>query len=169
MKRFSILSVLFLLVASVGAENFSDSGGDSSNKPGSCVLRSRGHAQGREHLYSGDTLNGIYGRGYGASAFATANGVSLELQASEDWTAAAQGTKMVVYTTPKQSTMAALVLTVDGAGLQLLSNAAPRTNLTPQVAGTLVWNSADAQLCVSTGTTVTSWVQVSDGSTACSH
>jgi hypothetical protein len=52
---------------------------------------------------------------------------------------------------------------------RLPADAAPRTNITPTAAGELIWNSADAQICVSTGTTASTWVQVSDGTTACSH
>lgn len=48
-------------------------------------------------------------------------------------------------------------------------DAAPRTNITPEEAGDLIWNSADGELCVSTGTVATSWVQAADQSTACSH
>jgi hypothetical protein len=114
-------------------------------------------------------MNGLAGRGYNGSAFTTTSGISLELQASEDWTATANGTKFVFKTTPVTTATSAASLTVSSSGLSLLTNAAPRTNLTPLAAGTLVWNSADGQLCVSTGTVATSWVQVADGTTACSH
>lgn len=171
MKQFFPVITFLAIMLGIGAkaEDLMTVYGDSGTKPGRCVLRARGHAQGTDHVYSGDALNGMYARGYNGSAFTTANGASIEIQASEDWTTTANGTKFVFYTTPKQSTTAAAVLTVNGAGLQLLTNAAPRTNLTPSAAGTLVWNSADGQLCVSTGTVATSWVQVADGTTACSH
>jgi hypothetical protein len=49
------------------------------------------------------------------------------------------------------------------------SNSAPRTNVTPVAAGVLIYNSAGAELCMSTGTLVSTWVKVSSPTAACSN
>lgn len=55
--------------------------------------------------------------------------------------------------------------------LTIPQNAAPRTNVTPTSIGQLILNTtpAPSQLCYSTGTIPSSWVQVADGITACSN
>jgi hypothetical protein len=168
MKSFFLTMLFVLSPFSYAAEsqlNPSTSWGDSVIR----VQRGRGHPGDKATIQSGDVINGLAGRGYNGSAFTTSDGISLELQASEAWTSTANGTKLLIKTTPVTTATAATSLTVSSAGLGLLSDAAPRTNLTPLSAGTLVWNSADNQLCISTGTTVSTWVQVADGTTACSH
>lgn len=50
----------------------------------------------------------------------------------------------------------------------LPTDVAPRTNVTPAYAGQLIFNSADLEVCVSTGTSASTWTNVEDG-TACSH
>lgn len=52
--------------------------------------------------------------------------------------------------------------------LSLMVDPAPRTNITPGRAGSLIWNSSDLELCVSTGTAASTWVQAADGTSACS-
>jgi len=134
-----------------------------------CVNRGNGHPGDKRAVASGDIFTGLSGRGWNGTGWTTSSAVSLELQASEAWTSTANGTKIVFKTTPVTTATSAASLTVSSSGLNLLTNAAPRTNLTPLAAGALVWNSADNQLCVSTGTATNSWVQVADGTTACSH
>lgn len=53
--------------------------------------------------------------------------------------------------------------------LALQSNAAPRTNVTPSRAGTLIWNSTAMQLCVSTGTTRFTWALGTSSTTVCAN
>ncbi|RTL20764.1 MAG: hypothetical protein EKK55_17415 [Rhodocyclaceae bacterium] len=55
--------------------------------------------------------------------------------------------------------------------LTIPQNAAPRTNVTPTSVGQLILNTTPTpdQLCFSTGTAVSTWVQVADGSSACSN
>lgn len=166
MKKRLAISLFFLATAAHADEPITDSYGTS---PGSLIRRARGHDGDKTVLASGDVLNGVYGRGYTGTAFTTANNAAIELQTSQAWTPSANGTKVIVKTTQTGGTSQAAVLTITNNGLTLLSDAAPRTNLTPPAVGTLVWNSADGQLCVSTGTAVNSWVQVADGTTACSH
>lgn len=59
-------------------------------------------------------------------------------------------------------------LTTTGT-LGLLSDSAPRTNITPVAAGALIYNSADKEVCVSTGTTKTTWTTIASTTNACSH
>jgi len=53
----------------------------------------------------------------------------------------------------------------------LPSNAAPRTNITPTVVGQLILNTGPTpdEICFSTGTTPTTWVQIRSSITACSN
>lgn len=49
------------------------------------------------------------------------------------------------------------------------TNTAPRTNITPTHIGQLILDVAANDLCVATGTTVTSWAQVKSTGTPCAH
>lgn len=62
------------------------------------------------------------------------------------------------------------VVTLTGL-TQLQVSTGPRTNVTPTAAGQLIFNSTGVELCVSSGTTITSWVRVSSGTstTACAN
>lgn len=60
-------------------------------------------------------------------------------------------------------------ITVSGGTITLLSDSAPRTNITPAAAGALIWNSSDNEVCVSSSTNKSSWVLVTSTSTACHH
>lgn len=51
----------------------------------------------------------------------------------------------------------------------LPSNAAPRTNVTPSAAGQLIFNTTQSEICVSSGTVVTSWVKAASTTTACGN
>ena len=51
----------------------------------------------------------------------------------------------------------------------LPSNAAPRTNITPQTSYKLIVNSTDNEVCISTGTTASTWAKITNMATACSH
>lgn len=53
------------------------------------------------------------------------------------------------------------------AQIAIGTNSAPRTNLTPLAAGSLVWNTTNLELCVSTGTTKLTWALTTSTSTAC--
>lgn len=164
--RFATLA--FILLAVGVAASIEDLITVYGSRPGLTVRRANGHEGFEGPVLSGDKVNGIYGRGYNGSAFTTSDSASVEIQATEDWTSTANGSKVVVTATQATEATAATVLQIGANGLTLLSDAAPRTNLTPLAAGTLVWNSGDDELCVSTGTVATSWVLVADGSTACS-
>lgn len=54
---------------------------------------------------------------------------------------------------------------------QLQVSATPRSSITPTAAGQLIFNSTGKELCMSTGTSIASWVRVSSGvvTTACSN
>jgi len=46
-------------------------------------------------------------------------------------------------------------------------SAAPRSSLTPSGIGEIVWNGTNSELCVSTGSVLSSWVRVSTPTLAC--
>lgn len=66
-------------------------------------------------------------------------------------------------------------VTVSGGTFVILTSTAPRDvsssiGVTPPAAGALVYNSTDKEICVSTGTTRFTWVEVSTfGVVACRH
>lgn len=66
-------------------------------------------------------------------------------------------------------------VTVSGGTFAVLTSTAPRDvsstiGVTPPVAGSLVYNSTDKEICLSTGTTRFTWVEVSTfGVVACRH
>lgn len=139
-----------------------------SASPGTSVYRANGQFGNELPIASGDTLNEVAARGYDGSNYSASDVVALRMVAAEAFTASAQGTTVQVRTTQTGSITPATVLTVGSNGLSLLTDAAPRTNLTPPSAGTLAWNSGDGELCVSSGTTASTWVQVSSPTAACS-
>ena len=119
MKRLiCLLSAIMLFgVNTYSGENEpSDVFGGSSVNAGLKINRYRGQFGNREHLYSGDILNGLYGYGYGLTALQTTPGVTIKLKANQDWTASAQGTKIVFETTPDGSTTPAEVFSIDDDG-----------------------------------------------------
>lgn len=63
-------------------------------------------------------------------------------------------------------------LTPSGA-MVVYTSTAPRSatvGVTPPAAGALIYNSTDKELCMSTGTTASTWVQVSSAAvSACQH
>lgn len=54
-----------------------------------------------------------------------------------------------------------------GTGFRPAFNAAPRTNVTPAFVGMLIFNSTQNELCISSGTTASTWVKVISTTTAC--
>ncbi len=104
------------------AEEFSNpstSYGTSTNKPGSRINRARGHAGDIEHIYSGDVLNGVYGRGYDTSSFGTTDDVAIEEQAAEDFSTTANGTKVLIKVVPVTTTSQSTIMTIDGTGVTI--------------------------------------------------
>lgn len=154
--------------------------GDSTNKPGIQVGRARGQSTSPEHLYTSDIINGIYGFGYDGTVFNTTSRSSIEIQASENWTSTANGTQILFKTTPATTTTAGTALTIGGGNVSvsvpfvLLNSTAPRTtssfaNMTI-LAGAMVFNSTDNEICVATGTTQSTFIEVATGTiTACRH
>jgi hypothetical protein len=60
--------------------------------------------------------------------------------------------------------------TVSFSGLTgIQANSAPRTNITPTRTGQIIYNSTGKEVCFSTGTVVSSWVQIDDSTSACSN
>lgn len=163
MKQFIPVITFLVIMLGMGAkaEDLMTVYGDANTKPGRCVIRGRGHAQGKENIYSGDVINGIYGRGYDGTSFQTSNGAAIELQASQDWSTTAHGTKIVFIATPDDSTTPATVWTIDGDGnLTYTGNytitATTITLTAPVVASGAFYpySRTEAQLKVSTPTAV---------------
>lgn len=61
-------------------------------------------------VQNGENILIIGARGYGASAYGAGNTAAMSLAAAENWTAGAQGSKIVWNTTPTGSTTAAAVM-----------------------------------------------------------
>ncbi len=184
----SLLSILFgflLISAPVMAEDWTNPSyqyGGSTNAPGSTIFRARGHAGDKEHLYTSDILNGVYGYGYDGTNFGTSSRVSIQLQASEAWTTTANGTQILFKVTPVTTTTPVTPMTISGTGVSfttmtvtglfgLRTDAAPRTNITPTAIGQMIVNTGASpdQVCISSGTTASTWVKIADFSTACDN
>lgn len=110
---------LFLMLPMAG---FSDSYtnpdfiyGDATTAPGYMVNRARDHYQAPSRLFSGDIINGLYGRGYNGSAFTTSNRVGIEFQATETWTTTANGSQILFKVTPPGSTTPITAMTINGS------------------------------------------------------
>lgn len=120
MKRLICAILCFFLVDPISfAEDFSNPStayGTSTNTPGSRVNRARGTSRDPEHIYSGDVINGVYGRGYDGVSFGAADDVSIEEQASEDWTTTANGTKVLIKVTAPQTTTPITAMVVTSSG-----------------------------------------------------
>ena len=149
MNKRSILFLLsaFIPWASFAAEsqlNPATSWGDSLLR----TQRGRGHPGDKAAIMSGDVITGLAGRGYNGSAFTTSDGVSIELQASQDWTGAANGTQILFKTTPNGSATPVTVLTIGNDGgvtpttyqQEYLRTSAQITITTPTAAGLRVFD-----------------------------
>lgn len=150
--------------------------GPSSVKPGIYMARAKGHSRDPELIGTNDVLGGMFASGWFGTAYSSTPRVSMQMMATETWSSTANGSKVFFQTTPATTVVPVTGLTISGNvvridvdGLVLPINAAPRTNVTPTIAGQIIYNSADKELCFSTGTTVTSWVLSSNPATACSH
>lgn len=120
MKRF--IAIALLAVGLNPLNSFANDGtldayGNGSDAtPGQRIRRARGHDRDKEAILSGDVIQGMYGRGYTGSAFTTSDRVSIELQANQDWTTTANGTKIIFKTTPDDSTTPGTAMTIDDDG-----------------------------------------------------
>lgn len=150
--------------------------GGSTSAPGIYVNRARNNSALPELLANGDSMFGLYFSGFNGSAFTSTSRASLEIKPMETWSTTANGTQFVFKATPALSVTPAVAFVVTGTsvtvGTSLFTlpiSTGPRTNVTPTIAGQLIYNSTDGQLCYSTATTITSWVISSSSTTACSH
>jgi len=119
-----LLLPLLMLVGLVPTPTFSHDGtldaygnGGSTTTPGQRIRRARGHDRDKERVLSGDVINGIYGRGFNGTAFTTSDSASIEIQAGENWSTTANGSKVVIKTTPLTSVTAATSVSINGTGL----------------------------------------------------
>ena len=154
-----------LIAATVGQlDEVQTTYGNSSTAPGVAVQRARGHAGDKEHLYTNDIINGLYGLGYNSSAFTTSSRVSMELQASQNWTTTANGTKILLKTTPDDSTTPATIATFGQDGNLTLTGGLTTAGLnttTPAAftigAATTIVPTSEFITLVTTGTGVITW------------
>lgn len=157
MKNMNLIAMIlsFSVIAYPAHAVDIDAYGASSATPGDRVNRGRGHDRDKEPILSGDVINGLYGRGYNGSAFTTSDGVSIEMQASQDWTTTANGTKILIKTTPAGSTTAATVGTFqsDGGFLPFSRTEAQLKVSTPTATGAIYYDSTNKEFVQSTGTT----------------
>lgn len=114
MKLKSLITFFLLSLCSLAHTQEESVFGDSATVPGSLVYRARGHFAGKERLFSGDVLNGMYGRGWDGTAFSLTDRVSIQFQASETWTPTANGTKILFRVTPPGTTTPVTAMTIDG-------------------------------------------------------
>lgn len=182
MKKYVIVLLSLFACCLYADETFDDVSylyGPSDVIPGVYAYRARGTSRDKEVIGSSDTIMGFFGNGYkgatGFTPYATPR-VGMYFQAAENWSSTANGTKILFKTTPLTTAVPATALTIAGGEVTigtslftLPSNAAPKTNVTPTAVGQLIYNSTANQLCVSTGTALNTWVQVADGTTACSN
>lgn len=144
----------FLLYADA-YENPKNIYGDSDTQPGEQINRARGHFKAPSILFSGDIMNGLYGRGYNGSAFTTSNNAAIEFQANETWSTTANGTKILFKTTPVGSVTPATVGTFqsDGGFLPFSRTEAQLKVSTPTAVGAIYYDSTNKEFVQSTGTT----------------
>lgn len=137
---FLILALMIGFIPMVShADGTSDVYGGSSATPGDRIRRARGHDRDKEAILSGDVINGLYGRGYNSAAFPSTDNVTVELQAAEDWTTTANGTKVLIKTTPTGTATPATAMTIDDDG-----NVTVAGSITGGGAGNGTWLSGTA-------------------------
>ena len=78
--------------------------------------RARGTPGAPTAVQSGDGLSGIYGQGYGATAFGPAFTGGMTVQAAQNWTDTAQGTALTFTTTSISATSPTTRMTLDATG-----------------------------------------------------
>jgi len=86
-------------------------------------FKARGTLASPSAVQSGDTLGGFFARGYhSGGAFPTANTVGILFRASENYTATANGTEIVLATTPNGSTTRVDRVTISNSGNVIISD-----------------------------------------------
>jgi len=83
-----------------------------------------------------DVIGQIQARGYGASGFASGARASMQLNAAENWTDAAQGTYMTFSVTPKLSTTLTEAMRIDSTGNIGIGTTSPAAKLGINTGGT---------------------------------
>jgi len=96
---------------------------------GPVMKRARGQFGTPSKIYSSDVLGQFHAYGHNGSAFAGPKG-SIEVQANQDWSTTANGTKILFKTTPDGSTTQATVATLDDNGNLSISGALSAVGLT---------------------------------------
>jgi hypothetical protein len=112
--------------------------------------KARGTVGGPTAVQNGDTLVGFLGSGYGATAFSGTRG-GMFVQAAENWTDTAQGTRLSFNTTASGTTGPNTKMTVDPSGNVGIGTQTPsgpleivRTGTDAGVVSTIYNNGADA-------------------------
>jgi endosialidase-like protein len=91
--------------------------------------RARGTAAAPTAVQNGDGLSGLYGAGYGATAFGLTSTGGITIQATQNWSDTAQGTSLAFITTANNSTTPATRMTLDPAGNLGIGTSFPTANL----------------------------------------
>lgn len=150
--------------------------GGVGSAPGVYVNRARNNSNLPELITGSDSMFGFYFGGYTGSAFATTSRASLEIKPTETWSTTANGTQFIFKATPVTSIVPTTAFTVTGSSVSinvglftLPISTGPRTNVTPTIAGQVIYNSTLPELCMSTGTAINSWVKVSTPTVACAN
>jgi hypothetical protein len=92
--------------------------------------RSRGTAGAPTAVQSGDSLAGLFGQGYGTTAFGSGFAGGVNVQAAQNWTDTAHGTALTFMNTPINSTTSATRMTLDASGnLGIGTNTVPAAGI----------------------------------------
>lgn len=106
--------------------------------------RARGATASPSAVQANDILLGVASRGYGATAFSTDGRAKIHWVANQNWTDAAQGTRIEFYTTADGGTTTTKALEVDDAGNLVLSIAQKAIQFVDS--NTEVWEDASSNL-----------------------
>jgi hypothetical protein len=167
MKKSWLSCIVLLLSVAVWAGDGEVSGPETAygGTPGFRVWRANGHPQGRRTIKSGDVINSLVGYGFNGTSFTTSGGVAIKLEANQDWSTTANGTKIIFETTPDGSTSAAEVMSIDDDGNVTISGTLTATGsvyagsgteaelkvTTPTAAGLQYYDSTNKAVILSTG------------------
>lgn len=112
--------------------------------------KARGTLASPTQVLADDVLTALFGAGYTNSSAFSGNTGAIRIQASQNYTSAAQGSYITFATTPNGSTTRAEVVRIDNAGAVSIGNTAGTDKLT--VTGNLNLNTSGNKIKITEGT-----------------
>jgi Chaperone of endosialidase len=91
--------------------------------------RARGTPGAPTAVQSGDGLSGLFGEGYGATAFGSGFAGGMTVQAAQNWTDTAHGTQIAFSTTANNSTTSGTRMLIANSGMVGIGTTTPVSNL----------------------------------------